>query len=151
MRRALVLALLVAAACSSTTTDPGTQPASLIVTTDTGTIHLSVEVADSPEERATGLMGRERLAPYDGMVFSWPEPTSATFWMKNTLIPLSIAFWDERGRIQGILDMEPCPAEPCPHYSIEEASIGAIEVEQGLFNERGIAVGDRVELAEAMS
>jgi uncharacterized protein len=153
MRRALALALvlLVAAACSSTATDPGTQPASLVVTTETGKIHLNVEVADSPEERAMGLMGRERLAPYDGMVFSWPEPTSATFWMKNTLIPLSIAFWDERGRIVGILDMEPCEAEPCPHFSIGGLSIGALEVEQGLFDERGITVGDRVQLAGATS
>jgi len=151
MRRALALVLLAAAACSNVSAGQGTRPATLVVTTGTGTIHLAVEVADTPEERATGLMGRDHLAPYDGMVFSWTEPTTTTFWMKGTLIPLSIAFWDERGRIVGILDMEPCRAEPCPHYSVGEPTIGAVEVEQGLFGERGIGVGDHVELAGASS
>ena len=151
MRRLLALALLLAAACSSAGGDPGAEPSSLVVTTADGTIDLAVEIADSPEERATGLMGREALAPYDGIVFVWTEPTSGGFWMKDTLIPLSIAFWDPEGRIVAILDMEPCEADPCPSYEAGEAYVGAVEVEQGLFDERGIAVGDLVELAPAES
>jgi len=147
MRRTLALALLVATACSSTGGDPGTEPASLVVTTDEGTVHLAVEVADTPEDRATGLMWREDLTPYDGMAFVWTEPTTATFWMKNTLIPLSIAFWAEDGRIVAIVDMEPCDAEPCRSYDAGESHVGAVEVEQGLFDERGIGIGDRVELS----
>ena len=150
MRRVLVLALVVSAACS----DEGAPSevlgtASLVVTTGEGPVELTVEVADTPEERATGLMWREGLAPYDGMVFSWPEPTKPTFNMENTLIPLSIAFWDEDGRIVEIFDMEPCEADECPSYEVRETSAGAVEVEQGLFDERGIELGDRVELIEA--
>ena len=51
------------------------------------------------------------------MAFVWDEPTQGAFWMKDTLIPLSVAFWDEDGRIVGIVDMEPCATEPCPTYA----------------------------------
>ena len=151
MRRVLALALLIAAACSNDgAPSEGLGTASLVVTTDEGPIELAVEVANTPEDRATGLMWREDLTPYDGMVFSWPEPLEPTFTMENTLIPLSIAFWDERGRIVEIFDMEPCDdTHPCPSYAVDKISVGAVEVEQGLFDERGIEVGDLVELTEA--
>ena len=150
MRRALALALLVATACvNAGEPSVGLESASLVVTTSERPVELAVEVADTPEERATGLMWREDLAPYDGMVFSWSEPTESTFWMKNTLIPLSIAFWGEDGRIVEILNMEPCEADSCPSYEAGRAYVGAIEVKQGLFDERGIEVGDRVELVSA--
>jgi hypothetical protein len=142
--RWIVLLAVIAAACSETG-EPLTT-AALAVTTDTGRVELSVQVADTPEERRTGLMGRADLAPYDGMAFVWDEPTTAWFWMKGTLIPLSIAFWDEGGRIVAMLDMEPCTASPCSRYRAGASFVGAVEVEQGLFEERGIAVGDRVEL-----
>jgi hypothetical protein len=109
-------------------------------------VSLAVELADTPEERETGLMNRERLAPYDGMVFTWVEPVRASFWMKDTLIPLSIAFWDEGGLILSILDMDPCRADPCPTYDPGVEFVGAVEVRQGLFGTRGVEVGDRVEL-----
>ena len=149
MRRLLVLSLLLAAACSSTDTGSGGGLATLVVTTDGGRVDLAVEIADTPEERATGLMGREDLAPLDGMAFVWAEPTSGGFWMKDTLIPLSIAFWDERGRIVAILDMEPCEADPCPVYDPGTTYEGAVEVDRGAFDERGVEVGDRVELDAA--
>ena len=59
-------------------------------------VEVDVEVADDDDERTIGLMNRERLDPDAGMVFLWDEPLHATFWMKDTLIRLSIAFWDER-------------------------------------------------------
>jgi uncharacterized membrane protein (UPF0127 family) len=82
------------------------------------------------------------------MAFLWSEPTATTFGMENTLIPLSIAFWDERGRIVAILDMEPCEADPCPIYDPGTSYEGAVEVGQGAFAERGVKVGDRVDLDE---
>jgi len=145
----MILALLLTAACSSAQGNPGAGAARLVVSTADGKVDLSVEVADTSEERAAGLMGREDLAPYDGMAFLWAEPVRATFWMKDTLIPLSIAFWDERGRIVTILDMDPCEAEPCPSYTAGEPHVGAVEVEQGVLDERGVEVGDRVELTKA--
>jgi uncharacterized membrane protein (UPF0127 family) len=69
--------------------------------------------------------------------------------MKNTLIPLSVAFWDEAGRIVAILDMEPCPANPCPTYDPGSSFVGALEVDQGRFASDGVAIGDRIEVEVA--
>ncbi len=121
-------------------------PAILEIRTAGGVETLEVEIADSQDERRTGLMGRETLDPFDGMAFLWSESVQGTFWMKDTLIPLSIAFWDEQGRIIEILDMEPCVDEPCPTYGPTTPFIGAVEVPQGSFDARGVQVGDRVEL-----
>jgi uncharacterized membrane protein (UPF0127 family) len=66
--------------------------------------------------------------------------------MKDTLIPLSIAFWNESGAIVAILDMEPCPDDECPSYDPGVDFVGALEVNQGFFDEHGIDVGDRVRL-----
>jgi uncharacterized membrane protein (UPF0127 family) len=151
MRRALALGLLLAVACSSSDVGTDAGVSTLVVETDGGKVELDIEVADTPEERATGLMGREDLGSLDGMAFVWPEPTSGGFWMKDTLIPLSIAFWDERGEIVAILDMEPCDADPCPSYDPGLAYVGAVEVGQGAFDANGIRVGDRVELTSVAS
>jgi uncharacterized membrane protein (UPF0127 family) len=66
--------------------------------------------------------------------------------MKNTLIPLSIAFLDADGRILRILDMEPCEADPCPLYPPGVAYTSALEVNQGAFERWGVEVGDLVTL-----
>jgi uncharacterized membrane protein (UPF0127 family) len=118
----------------------------LEIRTDGGVVPVDVEVADDDEERSTGLMNRERLDPDAGMVFLFEEPLNTTFWMKDTLIPLSIAFWNERGTIVAILDMEPCEADPCPSYDPGTGFEGALEVNQGFFEEHGVEVGDTVEL-----
>lgn len=146
MRSLLVLVLTITAACGASEVPAKLDAASLRIDGAGERTELSVEVADTDDERATGLMGREELEPYEGMAFVWPEPTTARFWMKDTLIPLSIAFWDERGRIVAILDMEPCVTEDCPRYDSGHTYVGAVEVEQGLFEQRGIELGDRVEL-----
>ncbi|HEU5225764.1 MAG TPA: DUF192 domain-containing protein [Actinomycetota bacterium] len=141
------LLLLVAVACGSAeeVSDPNGS-AALSIRTDDGTISLDVQVADTSEERQTGLMGRESLSPYDGMAFVWQEPLVSTFWMKDTLIPLSIAFWDDDGRIISILDMDPCTEDPCPTYGPDEPFVGAVEVDRGTFERDGVALGDRVHL-----
>ncbi|TBH17469.1 DUF192 domain-containing protein [Thermus thermamylovorans] len=106
--------------------------------------HLRVEVADTPERQARGLMFREALAEDEGMVFLFPAPTAGGFWMKNTLIPLSIAFFDREGMILRILDMEPCRADPCPVYHPGVIYQGALEVNQGWFARHGLTPGARV-------
>ena len=102
---------------------------------------LAIEVADTAEERAKGLMGRESLPADRGMLFDFQEPTQAGFWMKNTLIPLSIAFVDGDGTIVHIEDMQPetedIHASPKPYRY-------AIEVNQGWYAAHGISAGDRV-------
>ena len=82
--------------------------------------------------------------PDAGMVFLWEGPVETTFWMKDTLIPLSIAFWNERGRIIEILDMAPCRQDDCPSYGPDEPFVGALEVNRGFFDDHGVEVGDRV-------
>jgi hypothetical protein len=146
MRLASLL-LLVVVACGSAeeASDPNAS-AALSIRTDDGTVSLDVQVADTQAERQTGLMGRESLSPYDGMAFVWKEPVVSTFWMKDTLIPLSIAFWDDHDRIISILAMDPCTEEPCPSYGPDEPFVGAVEVARGTFERHGVAPGDRVEL-----
>jgi uncharacterized protein len=141
------LLVLVAVACGSAeeASVPNASHA-LSIRTDDGIVSLDVQVADTPAERRTGLMGRESLSPYDGMVFLWEEPVVITFWMKDTLIPLSIAFWDEGGRIISLLDMDPCTQDPCPTYGPNRSFVGAVEVARGAFERHGVVLGDTVEL-----
>lgn len=148
MRLSLLL-LLVAVACGSVQGPDPDEPAGLSIQTSSGTVSLQVLVADTPTERKIGLMGRESLSPYDGMAFVWDEPVESSFWMKDTLIPLSIAFWDEDGRIISILDMDPCVEDPCPSYRPDEPFVGAVEVGRGKLAQRGVAVGDHAELVVA--
>jgi uncharacterized protein len=110
-------------------------------------VTLAVDVADSPAERERGLMGRTSLAPDTGMVFLFERPTTTAFVMRDTRISLSIAFYDQRGRISQILDMEPCRAEPCRLYLPRTAYVGALEVPQGAFRQFGVREGDRIELS----
>lgn len=91
-------------------------------------------------------MGRVRLPADQGMVFLFPRPTTDRFWMKDTKIPLSIAFWDEHHRVVEILDMDPCAADPCPTFGPSVPYDGAVEANQGYFAEHGVEPGDRVEL-----
>jgi uncharacterized membrane protein (UPF0127 family) len=74
------------------------------------------ELALTPEERAVGLMNRRR-APKDGMLFVFPGDTTGGFWMKNTLVPLTIAFFDATGKRVRKLSMTPCRRDPCRIYS----------------------------------
>jgi uncharacterized membrane protein (UPF0127 family) len=106
-------------------------------------VPVSVEIASTDAQRQQGLMGRTALAQDAGMLFVFDQEQQLSFWMKDTLIPLSIAFINGEGRIVDIQDMQ--PLDETPHLSAEPASY-ALEVNQGFFAERGVAVGDRVEL-----
>lgn len=109
-------------------------------------VPLNVEVADSPDLRSEGLMNRESLAEDAGMLFIWPEDSASGFWMKDTLIPLSVAFVGEDGTILHIADME--PLDETLHRSPEPFRY-AVEVNQGWFEENGIGVGDVLDVGEA--
>jgi uncharacterized protein len=103
---------------------------------------LQVEVADTDAERARGLMFRDGLALDHGMVFVYPNERVRGFWMKNTRIPLAIAFADARGRIVHIAEM--LPYDETSTDSVSPAMY-AVEMRAGWFAEHGIAVGDRIE------
>jgi uncharacterized membrane protein (UPF0127 family) len=119
----------------------------VIIETDDGAVMVEVDVADTPEQQALGLMHRESLAADAGMVFLFFDDRSGGFWMKNTLIPLSIAYFDRTGKILEILDMEPCEADPCESYTPGVSYRGALEVNQGAFEEWGVEVGDRLRVS----
>lgn len=85
------------------------------------------EVALTPAERARGLMQRDR-APDDGMLFVFPAPTTDGFWMKDTLVPLRVVFFDRRGQRVDEAQMTPCAEDPCPVYSSERPFRYALEL-----------------------
>ena len=108
-------------------------------------VEVRVEIADDPFEQSRGLMYRTALAEDWGMLFVYPDEEERSFWMRNTLIPLSIAFMDSQGRIVDIQEMKPLDDDP-PHYVSSEPAQYALEVNQGFFEERGVEVGDRADL-----
>ena len=110
-------------------------------------VEVRVEVADDLAEQTKGLMDRTTLGENRGMLFVYPEEQELSFWMKNTLIPLSIAFIDSERRIVDIQDMKPLDDKPPSYVSADPAQY-ALEVNQGFFEKRGVKVGDRVELPE---
>lgn len=103
---------------------------------------IVVEVADTEFSRSVGLMYREYLPANEGMLFVFKHPTQPCFWMKNTLIPLSIAFITAAGNISSIHSMQPhstalhCPTEPILY---------ALEMNEGWFAEHGIGTGTAID------
>jgi hypothetical protein len=104
-----------------------------------------VEVARTDEERARGLMGRASLGKDEGMVFIFEKEAIHGFWMKNTLLPLSIAFIDKEGRIISITDMEPLTLST---HDPPRPVLYALEMNKGWFAKNGIKVGDIVRFSK---
>ena len=110
---------------------------------------LKVSLAITPEQQTRGLMNIQGMPPTklpenEGMLFIYRREEMISFWMKNTKIPLSIAFIDSRGIVQEIRDMEPFGLD-----SIRSAKPGkwALEVNRGWFDKHGIKVGDKINCA----
>jgi uncharacterized membrane protein (UPF0127 family) len=136
---------LLVAACGGQSAAPAPFD-QLRIHTGQAVVRLRVEIAETQEEQSRGLSLREHLPEDRGMVFLFDGPTRGGFWMKDTLIPLSIAFWDGEDRIVRILDMEPCEADPCPVYAPGVSYVGALEVNQGFFQQHRVEIGDRIDL-----
>jgi uncharacterized protein len=103
---------------------------------------VTAEVADEAQERRMGLMFRQSLAPDSGMLFVMPKPERAAFWMKNTTLPLSVAYINPAGVIVEIHDLEPLDEKPVPSAFPNIAY--ALEMEQGWFETKGVLAGDRI-------
>ena len=104
---------------------------------------FDVELAVTPEQRRQGLMFRERLGEREGMLFVFDDEQTVSFWMRDTPLPLSIAFIDARGVIVHVADMVPYSEAPVPsRYPVRYA----LEVNKGALERAGIEVGDLVEL-----
>jgi uncharacterized membrane protein (UPF0127 family) len=146
VRKVVAAAVILAVAGNAAWARPALERAKAIIDTGARRIVADVEVADSPAEWQRGLMFRRSLPRNAGMIFVFPRDRRGGFWMKNTLIPLSIAFSDRRGRILRILVMAPCRSDPCRIYDPGIAYRSALEVNQGAFRRWGVTRGDRITL-----
>jgi hypothetical protein len=143
---AVPIVLLAVTACRPATPVEGLPRGTLSIEGNFGTVQVAVAIAETDEAKSRGLMGVEEMDPDAGMVFLQDEAARISFWMKDTLIPLSIAFWGPNERIATILDMDPCRTNTCPTYDPEIEWVGALEVNQGFFAEHGIEEGAQVRL-----
>ena len=107
-----------------------------------GTNSLSAQIAADDPSRERGLMSRTNLAENEAMVFVFPQPRPVAFWMKDTPVPLSIAYVGPSGRIFEIHDLKPFDETPVP--SASQAVTYAIEVPQGWFAKHGVMAGTTV-------
>ncbi len=114
-----------------TSVDPGDVVGFSIDDITVGGSALIVAVADTAERRRRGLMFVEDLGDLDGMLFVFPEERAGGFWMKNTVIPLDIAFFDSDGALVDLLTMDPCREEPCPTYTPSASYRYALEAPRG--------------------
>ena len=140
--RAVAAAPDAAAPAAPRVAPSGLDLAPLEIRSATGTHRFTVEVARSPDEQAQGLMFRTSLAADEGMIFPFPRPRVASFWMRNTLIPLDMIFIRADGTIARIA------ANTVPH-SEESVSSGepvaaVLEIKGGRSAELGLSEGDRV-------
>ncbi len=107
---------------------------------------FKVEVVDTPETRAQGLMFREYLPADEGMLFIFEEEFIYPFWMKNTLIPLDMIWINSDFEVVHIYEnAEPCEEDPCPSIDPGVPALYVLEVNAGKAREIGLSVGDRAE------
>ena len=141
--RACLAALLASGAAGDARADERAQPPLPTLQLLIGDVPLEAEVASSGEQRYMGLSFRERLAENAGMLFVYPEEQPLTFTMRNTLLPLSIAFISDELVIDEIVDMDVGPGQLFP--SARPARY-ALEVNQGWFEKNGIGPGTAITL-----
>jgi len=118
----------------------GPNPSLPSITIASKGVEVLVEVADTEIERNKGLMFRKSLDAGKGMLFVFDSDQKLAFWMKNTSIPLSLAYLSSDGTILQILDLKPFSEEPRPS---ERSVRYALEVPQGWFSSAGLGPGDR--------
>ncbi len=142
MRTPLTVLLVLLLAIASTGAAPAQGAELPAIALSINGQKITAEVAATAEHRATGLMNRFSLRADHGMLFVFDRPEPQAFWMKNTYIPLSIAFIGADGRILNIDDM--APQTETSHWSKGPAMF-ALEMRRGWFADRGIKDGDRVD------
>jgi len=136
--RTAVIALLLAAATSGAAAQDGPQPRLQTIDLTAGMHVIKTELALTMAQQMTGMMWRTEMGINEGMLFVYDQPDKRCFWMRNTLVPLSIAFLADDGSIVNIADMKPkseqshCSAQPVRY---------ALEMRQGWFDKRGLKPG----------
>jgi len=142
MRSLTRLAALLALVLSAVAVRAQGQPQDLAATTlHVGMHNIRAQLALTPQQRQIGLMYRQEMPSHEGMLFVFEAASPQCFWMRNTLIPLSIAFLADDGTVVNIADMKPqsddshCSAKPVRY---------ALEMNQGWFAKRGVKPGTRI-------
>lgn len=136
--RAFVAAWFAASAALPSWAQTGPQPRLPTVDLTAGMHVIKAEVAQTPEQQSVGMMFRTEMGANEGMLFVNEDAGVRCFWMRNTLIPLSIAFIDDGGRIVNIADMQ--PRSEASHCSAKPVRF-ALEMRQGWFAKRGLGPG----------
>jgi uncharacterized membrane protein (UPF0127 family) len=137
----LASAFMLVAGLVHAQTGPQTLPA---IKLGAGMMNIRVELADNPAARQVGLMHRKSMPTNDGMLFVFERAELSCFWMRNTLIPLSIAFLGDDGSIVNIADMKPLDeTSHCPSRPVRLA----LEMNQGWFERHGLKAGDKLTVA----
>jgi len=139
--RLLLPALLAAILCASAFAQEGPQPRLPEVQLQSGMYLIKAEVAGDFSTRMVGMMMRREMAANEGMLFLFPEREKQCMWMKNTLLPLSVAFMDDKGVILNIEDMQPQTEDS--HCSKGVAPY-ALEMRLGWFKQKGIKAGSKI-------
>lgn len=127
----------------------GFESVSAAITTGDGVVHeFCFWLANTANARAEGLTHVSSLGRADGMALVHGAPQSSKLWMKDTLLPLEAAFFDEFGRWLDTVGMEPCSSEPCPEYGASAAYTTAVEVPNGVFSLIGVGPGSKLVLRD---
>ena len=108
---------------------------------------LQIEIVSDPQDRKTGLMNRESLPDDSGMIFVWDRSKVQCMWMKNTSIPLSVAYIEDTGEIIDIYDMVPLSRKP---VCSKKPVLYALEVNKGWFKKNGFHVGNFINISEVI-
>lgn len=142
-KRSVALAvLLVAGAAQAQGTEAQDGPQHLpSIQLGAGMFNIQAELALTAQQREIGLMHRTSMGPFQGMLFVFDAPAKQCFWMKNTLIPLSVAFVANDGTIVNIDEMKPQTLDP--HCSAQPVRF-VLEMNQGWFAKRGLKAGSKL-------
>ncbi len=137
------------AGSSDDVTPVGFGRASATITSADGEVcDLCLWVADTPELRSRGLMAVTDLGAADGMIFRYGEEHSTQFWMRDTKMPLSIAFFGGDGAFLDAFDMSPCTTEACPRYDSPRGFYDAIEFPQGTLDDFLVGPGSVLDVSD---
>jgi uncharacterized membrane protein (UPF0127 family) len=140
--RTLLMAVFLIAACLTSQAQTRAQPELPITKLSIGGKSIRAEIADEEHERAAGLMFRKELADDAGMLFIMPQTGPVAFWMRNTELPLTIAYMAPNGAIMELHDLEPFNERPVPSSFPHIAY--ALEMPRGWFTKNNIWPGERV-------
>jgi uncharacterized membrane protein (UPF0127 family) len=142
MKTCLFAVLVLLAGCAKATS-PGHKPVTVLLHGQ----RFSAELATDDVQRQRGLMMRQSLPADHGMLFVFPRTEPQAFWMKNTLIPLDMLYFDAARRLVSMqLNVPPCQADPCPVYPSEGPARYVLELSGGTARRIGVQPGDELKI-----